>query len=56
MAEARRRKKRKVKICIVTLCAVLLFMIALIVGVAVGVLKVQFKGGDNQGGPDNTQD
>ncbi|KAH7019891.1 hypothetical protein EDB80DRAFT_209903 [Ilyonectria destructans] len=56
IAEARRRKKRKVKICIVALCAVLLFMIALIVGVALGVLKVQFKGGNDHGGPDNTQE
>ncbi|KAH6973688.1 hypothetical protein BKA56DRAFT_619895 [Ilyonectria sp. MPI-CAGE-AT-0026] len=56
IAEARRRKKRKVKICVVALCAVILFMIALIVGVALGVLKVQFKGGNDHGGPDNIQD
>ncbi|KAH7176449.1 hypothetical protein EDB81DRAFT_37710 [Dactylonectria macrodidyma] len=56
IAEARRRKKRKIKICVVALCAVLLFMIALIVGVAVGVLKVQLKGGNGGPPPDHNQD
>ncbi|KAF7554157.1 hypothetical protein G7Z17_g3141 [Cylindrodendrum hubeiense] len=52
VAEARLRKKRKMKICVVTMCAVILFIIALIIGVAVGVLKVRFNK-DKHGGPDS---
>ncbi|KAK7425341.1 hypothetical protein QQZ08_008238 [Neonectria magnoliae] len=59
VAEARLRKRRKQKICIFAMCAVLLFLVALIVGVALGVLKVQFKGNDDDDddrGPDSIQD
>lgn len=39
LAEARRRRRRRVKICIVILIAVCLFILALIIGIALGVLK-----------------
>ncbi|KAI5464225.1 hypothetical protein BGZ63DRAFT_421287 [Mariannaea sp. PMI_226] len=41
VAAARLRKKRKLQLCCIALCAFALFFVALIVGVALGVLKVR---------------
>lgn len=42
-AKARQRRRRRIHICSVALGLTVLFIIALIVGVAMGVLKVKFK-------------
>ncbi|KAF4960999.1 hypothetical protein FSARC_10316 [Fusarium sarcochroum] len=47
VATARARRKRKLQICALAMCAVLLFFIALIMGILMGVVKVQWKDRDD---------
>ncbi|KAF5004918.1 hypothetical protein FDECE_8601 [Fusarium decemcellulare] len=44
VAAARAHRRRKMQMCAVALCAVVLFMLALIIGILMGVVKVQWKG------------
>ncbi|RSL70476.1 hypothetical protein CEP51_012194 [Fusarium floridanum] len=43
VAAARARRRRKLQMCAVALCAMLVFMLALIIGILLGVVKVQWK-------------
>jgi hypothetical protein len=43
VAAARARRRRKLQMCAVALCLTLLFMLALIIGILMGVVKVQWK-------------
>ncbi|KAF4979225.1 hypothetical protein FZEAL_4534 [Fusarium zealandicum] len=47
VAAERARRKRKMQMCAVALCAVVLFVLALIIGILMGVVKVQWKGRDD---------
>ncbi|KAM6535488.1 hypothetical protein FALCPG4_005046 [Fusarium falciforme] len=43
VAAARARRRRKLQMCAVALCLTVLFMLALIIGILMGVVKVQWK-------------
>ncbi|KAF4494209.1 hypothetical protein FAGAP_9657 [Fusarium agapanthi] len=47
VATARARRRRKLQILALALCAVMIFFVALIVGILMGVVKVQWKNNNN---------
>ncbi|KAF4333657.1 hypothetical protein FBEOM_12527 [Fusarium beomiforme] len=47
VAAARARRKRKIQILAMALCAMMVFFVALIMGVLLGVVKVQWKNNDD---------
>ncbi|KAH0596894.1 hypothetical protein MHUMG1_05202 [Metarhizium humberi] len=49
VAEARRRRRRRVIICLVLLAAVIVFVLALVIGIALGVLKNTARDNRNNG-------
>ncbi|KAG8415396.1 hypothetical protein J3459_011291 [Metarhizium acridum] len=49
VAEARRRRRRRVTICLVLLAAVIVFVLALIIGIALGVIRNTARNDRNNG-------